>query len=73
MKNRDIPAVAEMSFSEKLQLVEDLWDDIAQHPDELSLTNEQKAELDRRWEEYQRNPNEGSSWADVKKRILGQA
>lgn len=71
MKSGQLPAVAEMSIAEKLQLVEDLWDDIAEHADELGLTDAQKAELDQRWIEYQQNPKEGSSWADVKKRILG--
>ena len=38
-------------------------------PEELSLTEAQKAELDRRLDAYLLNPEEGSSWEDVRERF----
>lgn len=40
--------VLRLSVPERIQVVEDIWDTIAEVPDEVELPNEQKAELDRR-------------------------
>jgi putative addiction module component (TIGR02574 family) len=60
-----------LSASEKLLLVEDICDDLAKHADELPVPGWHKAELDLRYQQYVSNPREGSSWTDVKARILG--
>ena len=60
-----------LSPSEKLSLVGTLWDEIAMmDPDAIRLTDAQKRELDQRFADFQRNPEEGSPWPEVKKRIL---
>lgn len=50
-----------LSVDERLQLVGDIWDSIAEEanvkPDVLPLTEEQKAELDRRLAEYEADPS----------------
>jgi putative addiction module component (TIGR02574 family) len=61
--------ILNLSVSERIQLVEDIWDSIAEVPDSLSLTDEQKNELDRRLEAYHRDPTNGSPWEDVLRRI----
>jgi putative addiction module component (TIGR02574 family) len=61
--------VLNLSVSERIQLVEDIWDSIAEVPGELPLSEAQKVELDRRLEAYHRNPDQGSPWAEVKERI----
>jgi len=61
---RDLPV------SERIQLVEDLWDTIAQSPQEIRLSDVQKAELDRRIERLERFPDEGKDWSELKTRIL---
>lgn len=61
-----------MSITEKILLVEDIWDQIAETADSIPLTDAQVVELDRRYQDFLQNPSEGSSWSDVKKRILGQ-
>ena len=58
-----------LSVPERIQLVEDIWDSIAELPEEVPLTDEQKAELDRRLDAYHQNPNEGSPWGVVRERI----
>ena len=64
--------VLSLSVPERIQLVEDIWDSIAELPEEVRLTAEQKAELDRRLDAYHRNPDEGSPWGMVRKRIRNQ-
>lgn len=39
-------------------------------PDASDLTDEQRAELDRRLKEYEKDPKAGSSWPEVRERIL---
>ena len=56
-------------MSERIQLVEDLWDSIATVPEAVSLTEAQKEELDRRLDAYHKNPDAGSPWELVKERI----
>ena len=58
-----------LSVSERIQLVEDIWDSIAEVPESLCLTDEQKAELDRRLDAYRRDPAAGSPWQEVLDRI----
>lgn len=61
--------VLSLSIPERIQLVTDIWDTIAEVPEEIDLSEEQKGELDRRLEAYHRNPSEGSPWSQVKERI----
>lgn len=61
----------ELPVSERLELVGDIWDSIAQAPGGVELTDTQRAELDRRLEAYRRDPRAGSPWSEVKARILG--
>ena len=61
--------VMSLSVSERIQLVEDIWDSIAEVPESVSLTEEQKAELDRRLDAYHQNPDLGSPWELVCERI----
>lgn len=62
--------VLELPVAERLALVEAIWDSIADAPDTLPLSDAQRAELDRRLAEYERDPEGGSAWPDVKARLL---
>jgi putative addiction module component (TIGR02574 family) len=70
MAKVSIADVLELSISERIQLAEDIWDSIAATPRSIVLTEAQREELDRRMEDYQRNPEEGTSWETVKNRIV---
>ena len=69
MEKITISDLLELSISERIQLVEDLWDSIATVPEAVSLTEAQKEELDRRLDAYHKNPDAGSPWESVKERI----
>ncbi len=70
MKPIRMSDVLELPVSERLELVGDIWDSIAQVPDRLDLTETQRVELERRLEAYRRDPKVGSPWSEVKARIL---
>lgn len=70
MKAIRMSDVLELPVAERLKLVEAIWDSIAEAPEALALTDTQRVELDRRLEDYEKNPEDGSPWLEVKARIL---
>jgi putative addiction module component (TIGR02574 family) len=62
-------SIFDLSPSEKLQLVEDLWDDLAATPDTVPVHDWQKEELARRKTNLMGNPASGLTWEKVKQRV----
>ena len=62
-------SVFDLSPAEKLQLVEDLWDDLASAPDAVPIHDWQKEELARRKANLLNNPASGLSWDEVKLKL----
>jgi putative addiction module component (TIGR02574 family) len=62
-------SVFDLSPAEKLQLVEDLWDDLAATPGEIPVLDWQKQELARRKANLMKNPGSGLSWEDIRQRV----
>jgi len=60
---------AGLSLAEKIQLVEDLWDDIALASEDWPLTDAQRMELRQRLQDFERNPSESTSWEQAKQEI----
>jgi len=54
---------------ERIRLVEDIWDSIAEVPEAVPLTDAQRRELDRRLDAFHRDPRAGSPWPEVRKRL----
>lgn len=63
--------ILKLPVDERLKLVESIWDSIAQCPEALELTEDQKRELDRRLEDIEKNPDAGIPWPELKARLLG--
>lgn len=62
--------ISELSVSERIQLAEDLWDSISTDSNaDIPLSESQKQELDRRLELHRQNPQQGSTWEEVKQRL----
>lgn len=66
------PEIRSLPVPYRLDLVEQIWDSIAEDQEQFELTDEQKAELDRRIAAHEADPNRGVPWEVVKKRILGE-
>jgi len=56
-----------LGLSEKLLLVEDIWDSIAVSNSEISMPTWQKQELDKRYEEYKEGKLKLHDWEDIHK------
>lgn len=65
----DIQSVFDLSPAEKLQLVEDLWDDLASNPANVPMPEWHKQELERRKANLENNPPLKSTWDEMSARI----
>ncbi len=70
MKKLTATDTLNLSVPERIQLVEDIWDTIAAKADSVGLTEMEKKIIDKRLDAYHKNPNLGSPWEDVYKRII---
>ena len=59
-----------LSVAERITLVEEIWDSIAEDNGCFELTEAQKQELDRRLDSFSRNPSQGRAWEDIKADFL---
>lgn len=64
--------IFDLSFPEKLQLVEDLWDDLAASPSDIPVHEWQKEELTRRKTRLMSKQDSGVSWDEIKSRVRSQ-
>ncbi len=64
--------ILKMSVPERILMVEAIWDSIAENDEQVELSAETKQILDERLEAHKNNPDEGSSWNEVKARIKSQ-
>jgi putative addiction module component (TIGR02574 family) len=62
-------SIFDLSPAEKLQLVKDLWDDLAATPEAIPVHDWQKEELARRKANLLRNPAFGHTWEEVKRSL----
>ncbi|MCP4349173.1 MAG: antitoxin [Desulfobacterales bacterium] len=69
MKNITVSDTLELSIAERILLVEEIWNSIVAEADAMELTEAEKKLIDERLEAHRRNPEAGSSWEDVYKRI----
>jgi putative addiction module component (TIGR02574 family) len=64
--NVEFAPIFKLGRAERLQLVEDLWDSIAQEEGQLPLPDWKLAELHRRKERFMQHPASGRTWEQVK-------
>ena len=57
--------IAKLSVAERIQLVEDIWDSVARDNGAFELTQERKAELEKRSRDFKANPAEGRTWEQI--------
>ncbi|MBC7820251.1 MAG: addiction module protein [Planctomycetaceae bacterium] len=61
-----------LSVEDRLLLVEEIWDSIAQTQQTVPLTNSQQQELERRLRDHEQNPDDVVSWEEVKAATLAR-
>lgn len=64
--------IEHLTVEERFELLERLWDSLVDTPESIPLTDAQREELDRRLDDFERDPSIGIPWDEVRKRIQGQ-
>ena len=67
------PEILSLSIEDRLELVERIWNSIAEDERDFQLTDAQRAELDRRIALHEANLNRGKPWDEIKKRLIGES
>ena len=62
-------AIHSLSVSDRLQLLEEIWDSLVETPEEVPVTGAQRKELARRQRAHARNPSAAKPWAEVRARL----
>lgn len=70
MKKIKVTDALSLSIPERIQLVQDIWDTIAAETDSVELTEDEKKIIEERLDAYHKNPEVGSPWEGVLKRIV---
>jgi len=58
-----------LSLEERLTLLGDLWESLAEDGDRLPLLDSQRTDLQRRLDAIDANPSRGATWEQVKSRL----
>ncbi len=69
MPNVDLSEILRLPVSERIDVVQQIWDSVAADADAVPVKPEQREELDRRLKEHQENPDDVVEWNEVEKRI----
>jgi len=59
-----------LSIPERIRLVEEIWDTIAEDNEAFELTETQKLELDRRLDLARNNPGRGRTWDEIRSEFM---
>jgi putative addiction module component (TIGR02574 family) len=70
--NMEFAPIFKLGRAERLQLVEDLWDSIAEEDTQLPVPDWKIEELRRRKERFLLHPSSGCTWEQVKQQARTQ-
>ncbi len=64
-----IPEISKLSPEDKLRLANELWQQVAEDPDRIPVSDEHKQLIEQRYQEYLENPDDVVTWEEVKRRL----
>ena len=73
MESSTFSQLLKLPAGDRAELAMALWQSLSDGDREgqFALTEEQGAELDRRWAEHLANPRSALPWSDVRRKLLG--
>ena len=66
-------SIHQLTFQDRLDLIEQLWDSLSENPDAVPLSKSQRRELDRRLDDLERVGPVGIPWDEVVLQIRKRA
>jgi putative addiction module component (TIGR02574 family) len=71
MTNPHLDELLRLPPSERLEAIAELWDSLEGQAELFPLSDEERAELDRRIAEDEADPAPGVSWSELRRRLEG--
>lgn len=65
--------IQKLSFEERMRLLEQIWESLSATPDAIPVTAAQRAELDARLDELDRDGPAGIPWEDVLRKLRNRS
>ena len=65
----ELKDILKLSVSERIHLVQTIWDSIAMDTEISEISGEHKKILDERMKAHENNPNDVVSWEELKKSV----
>jgi len=72
MSRVPIDQILELPAAERVELAQQIWESVFDHPEGVLLTTPQREELERRWIAFEQSPDQGEPWEDVKRSLLDE-
>lgn len=69
MAHVSVADILELPVQERIHLVEMIWESIAAFPEAIEVSPELKSELNARLADFERDPEAGYSWDQVKAQL----
>lgn len=66
------PTFEQMTPAGRIEYLQDLWDRVAEEPQDVPFTDAQRAALRRRVAAYRTNPTSGVPWEQVLEKARGR-
>jgi putative addiction module component (TIGR02574 family) len=64
-----LAGVSELSPQEKWLLAGELWDAVAEDPTAVPQNDALRELIRERWDQYLANPEQGTTWQDIQRRL----
>ncbi|RPI55601.1 MAG: hypothetical protein EHM55_07425 [Acidobacteria bacterium] len=73
MTSSPLSQLLRLPAGDRVELAMALWESLSdfERDSALELTDDQRAELDRRWAEHLANPDSAIPWSEVRRKLLG--
>ncbi len=72
MNRVPIDEILDLPAAERVAIVQEIWESVVEDARAVPLSDAQRQELERRWLDFQQHPDDGESWADVKKTLAAE-
>jgi putative addiction module component (TIGR02574 family) len=66
---RQVEAILKLDVDERLRIVELIWDSVAARPEQVPLTDAQRAVIDERLADHAANPDDVIAWDDPRPQL----
>lgn len=73
MASSPLSQLLKLPAGDRAELAIALWESLSDSEREgaFELSDDQRAELDRRWADHVKNPGSGIPWSEVRRKLLG--